>query len=131
MQAGGSHQIYASWFSSRLKAYPDRLYTLGSNNQVFQGLKEWKNLTTKDSKEGGIEASLFFPFVVDPSSFPKDPTAFAADILKGTLSDPRTKKPVTEELSALLFPGRQNVGAAELADEISALAGPYCGVFYG
>jgi hypothetical protein len=139
---GGSHQIYASWFGAQLKAYPDRLYTLGSNNQVFQGLKEWKNLTTEDT-EGKREKndnpsraappSLFLPphssvlsvsSVVDLSS---DPAAYAVAILGEALANPETKGPVTEELSGLLFPGRRNVEATELANEISVLAKPYCG----
>ncbi|GHV14370.1 hypothetical protein FACS189491_10600 [Spirochaetia bacterium] len=142
---GGSHQIYASWFGSQLKAYPGRLYTLGSNNQVFQGLKEWKNLTAEiaEGTEGGRReepllpnsSAIPVPSVVDPPSsprieevgLPEDPAAFAVTILKEVLSDPRTKIPVTAELSGLLFPGREEVGAAELTDEINVLAGPYCG----
>jgi hypothetical protein len=148
VSAGGSHQIYASWFGSQIKAYPGRLYTLGSNNQVFQGLPEWERLTTKDTKDtkgkreknnnpsGAISPPSFSSppnsfvsfesFVVDPSS---NSAGIAVSILKEALANPKTKGPVTEELSALLFPGRRDVAAAELADEISALAGPYCGVY--
>ncbi|GHV61039.1 hypothetical protein AGMMS49587_04130 [Spirochaetia bacterium] len=132
---GGSHQIYASWFSSRLKAYPDRLYTLGSNNQVFQGLKEWKNLTTKDTKDtkgkNADPSSIAYQARITNIRLPEDPAGFAVTILGEALSDPRTKGPMMEELSALLFPGRQGVEAGELAGEIGALAGPYCGVNYG
>ncbi|MDR2798160.1 MAG: DUF115 domain-containing protein [Treponema sp.] len=37
--AGGSHDIYAAWFRQHLQTYPERIYTLGSNNPVFKTLK--------------------------------------------------------------------------------------------
>jgi hypothetical protein len=156
---GGSHRIYASWFGSQLKAYPDRLYTLGGNHQVFQGLKEWpeiefKKLTTKDTKDtkdtkkknrengtsvGAVSPPSFESFVVDPSSpprivevrLPEDPAGLAVSTLKEALADPRTKGPAAEELAALLFPGRGHVEAGELTDEISILADPYCRAING
>ncbi|MDR3115538.1 MAG: DUF115 domain-containing protein [Treponema sp.] len=37
--AGGSHAIYAAWFRQHLQTYPERLYSLGTNNPVFNTLK--------------------------------------------------------------------------------------------
>jgi hypothetical protein len=36
--AGGSHGIYAAWFSRQLEAYPGRLFSLGNNHPLFRGL---------------------------------------------------------------------------------------------
>ncbi|MDR2104046.1 MAG: DUF115 domain-containing protein [Treponema sp.] len=36
--SGGSHDIYASWFSRQLAAYPKRLFSLGNNHPLFKGL---------------------------------------------------------------------------------------------
>jgi hypothetical protein len=36
--AGGSHDIYASWFSRQLALYPGRLFSLGNNHPLFKGL---------------------------------------------------------------------------------------------
>jgi hypothetical protein len=127
---GKSHEIYAAWFRSRIKTYPDRIYTLGNNNQVFQSLKKWENLTTKNTPNLRAADTKGKKIRISPVNLPENPAGLAAAILKEALSDPRTKKPVMEELSALLFPGR-TPEVAELADEIGILADPYCRAING
>jgi hypothetical protein len=129
---GGSHQIYASWFGSQLKVYPDRLYTLGSNNQVFQDLKAWTGSGTEKFTPVGSPPSIPpAPFRVISVRLPENPGAFALAVLGEALTNPLTQGSLMKELSALLFPGRQDVTAAELADEIGELGTPYCGVCHG
>ncbi|GHV92123.1 hypothetical protein AGMMS50268_26260 [Spirochaetia bacterium] len=130
ISGGGSHQIYASWFAGQIKAYPGRLYTLGSNNQVFQGLPNWTE-TDMISARALVDPPSSSPHSsarITQVKLPEDPAGFALRVLTEALSDPRITVPVREELSALLFPGKSNVGAAELVDEIRGLAGPYGGV---
>ncbi|GHU15703.1 hypothetical protein FACS1894163_03430 [Spirochaetia bacterium] len=131
ISGGKSHEIYAAWFSSRIKTYPGRIYTLGNNNQVFQGLP---GRTGTGAAAAGITSGPGLgtgPCArISPVNLPENPAGLGAAILKEALSDPRTKKPVMEELSALLFPGG-TPGAAELADEISVLAAPYCRAING
>jgi hypothetical protein len=138
ISAGGSHQIYASWFGSQLKAYPGRLYTLGGgNHEVFRGLESRAEPAGmgEDAPPAPSPAPICHVAPVRPrkgSAGGMDCGAgFAAAILGEALADPRTRGPLGEELSALLFPGRQDVGVADLRDEISGLAGPYCGADHG
>jgi hypothetical protein len=35
ISAGGSHAVYASWFARHIAAYPNRVFSLGDNNEVF------------------------------------------------------------------------------------------------
>jgi hypothetical protein len=97
MQAGGSHSVYASWFSRQIEAYPKRLKSLGSNNAVFGSLKS--------ALEIGIAAEKKKPLLKTVSCrFGTHPAKKAAHILKTALNNPLYGSRLKEELSPLLYP---------------------------
>jgi hypothetical protein len=49
LKAAGSYRIYAEWFNRQLRAYPKRLFTLGNNHPVFDGLGAAGGLYGADS----------------------------------------------------------------------------------
>ncbi|MDR3248521.1 MAG: DUF115 domain-containing protein [Treponema sp.] len=111
MQGGGSHQIYAQWFSAQLASYPDRLYTLGNNNSLFNPLPPL--------------VPEFDPAPAPPSPRLIDNAAAGGivsrglDILKTALNDRNTADALTRELAPLLLT------AGGLWEEIENLVRPY------
>jgi hypothetical protein len=120
---GGSHKIYAAWFQKQLAVWPERIFSLGNNNPVFQNLKPW------DHPGGGLRGGQ------EKTAAPRRPAletaapagisaARGAEILTEALSSPLAES-LAGELAPLLFPGRRDVSAGELAGDIQALARPY------
>jgi hypothetical protein len=109
--AGGSHDIYASWFSRQLAAYPGRLFSLGNNHPLFNGLANPETA----GEEG--PAGLSRKFWVNR----EDLAGRAAEILLKTLSDDRTSAALTGELAPLLLPDEDNPGPARLREALSPI----------
>ncbi|MDR1302511.1 MAG: DUF115 domain-containing protein [Treponema sp.] len=115
---GGSHAIYAAWFNQHVQAYPERLFTLGSNNPVFNALNP---RILQDQPEQ--------PLVLGVQTIPwqDDPVEQAATLLLKALSNPSIGARIQEELRSLLAleePG-QTQCAETLSTQILKLIEPY------
>jgi hypothetical protein len=97
MQAGGSHSVFASWFSRQIAAYPKRIQALGSNNAVFNSLKSPLGI----SKSKKAELPVFKTVTLH---FDENPAKQALSILKTALTNPLYEARLKEELSPLTFP---------------------------
>ena len=92
IRTSGSHGIYASWFTSHLSSFPDRLYSLGKSGYgVPQGKpfldKKGKDarLTTENKKNTAGKKSLI-------------------DVIVKAIDNPGTGKQIGKELKELLLP---------------------------
>jgi hypothetical protein len=97
MHAGGSHSVYASWFSRQIAAYPKRLRSLGSNNAVFNSLK-----STMEIRESKKTKRPVFKTV--SLRFDENPAKQALSILKTALTNPLYEAKLKEELLPLTYP---------------------------
>lgn len=121
--ASGSHGIYAAWFKGQLKAYPDRLFSLGANNPVFDALR--REASPAVHPWSGTEAAL--P-VCMPNKFGSKNSGSknsgldrAARALAAALERPETAGVLCKELGPLLLPDTEKPGPEALASEIQAL----------
>jgi hypothetical protein len=126
IREGGSHRIYAAWFQKQVAAWPDRIFSLGNNNSVFQRLKSWDKTGGQTAVRGNTQESglLGEPMPVPPG----ERSARGAEILARALLDPGPAAALTAELAPLLFPhdpGQTEAAPGELAEELRALARPY------
>ncbi|MDR1443864.1 MAG: DUF115 domain-containing protein [Treponema sp.] len=118
LREGGSHRIYAEWFAARLASYPGRLYTLGDNNRLFEGLPR---ITVRDAAPAGKAASGGF----HEQRPLKDAPGLALGILEAALEDERTRETLAGELAPLIFPGGPRPRRAELRAGIESIIRPY------
>ena len=123
IQAGGSYDIYASWFSRQLAAYPKRLYSLGSNNAVFSSLETSSLETTKSGKNRPVWKPL--SIIINAFSIRE-----AILFLIEALENPKYSTKLIEELSPLIITGKNHSSPEELAEAILSLTQPFFG-FHG
>jgi hypothetical protein len=130
LRTGGSHGIYASWFSRQLEAWPRRLFSLGKNNPVFAGLGApdfESGLPGASGFESGLPkqepGQTRKPFGTLLLKKPENPAKKAAALLAALLHDRRYGGKAAEELSCLLFPGPEPVPLRDLEETIFFLAG--------
>jgi hypothetical protein len=103
--ASGSHGIYAQWFARQMAAYPDRLFSLGNNNSVF------------DKHSTGIFPRKLMPIknfpieIVISNDKPSSETASA--VLLQALESGETREILLRELGPLLFPSNSPASAKE------------------
>jgi hypothetical protein len=102
----GSHGIYAQWFARQMDAYPDRLFSLGNNNAVFNKRSapplSWP-------AEGEKPAAAEIVSLQDRNALEG-----AVQTLLGALDSEGAGKIIAEELSPLLFPGGMSGGPGAL-----------------
>jgi hypothetical protein len=111
--SGGSHDIYASWFSRQLAAYSGRLFSLGNNHPLF------KDLVSPDGEAPGGE----FPGEEDSGGFTRkvwinreDLAGRAAAHLLNALED--APAALTGELATLLLPNQDAPSSAQLREAL-------------
>lgn len=124
--AGGSHNIYASWFGRQLGTYPKRLYTLGNNHPVFKNLKPWgaaDRSFDRPSKRKSAARTLGFQTIPPGTNLAKQGT----EILIQALAVPQTSERIKRELTLLLFPDEKDVAAETLCDKILDITAAYTG----
>ncbi|MDR2101840.1 MAG: DUF115 domain-containing protein [Treponema sp.] len=115
MASGGSHDIYASWFSRRLAAYPGRLFSLGNNHPLFGDLKIREET---DPDAGGKGAGrVFRKFWVNR----EDLAGRAAALLLDALNDEKTAAALTGELAPLVLPDEDDPGPAQLRQALAPI----------
>ena len=112
LNAGGSFDIYSSWFKKQLESYPKRLYSLGENNSVFDSLRI---VTNKELCPGNVKLIKSFDMsdIIEIDSDTCLATK-AINILEKGLKDTTHTAILMEELAPLLLP-------AETAPSINAL----------
>jgi hypothetical protein len=131
LRAGGSHGIYASWFGRQLGAWPKRIFSLGKNHPVFEGISspDFERELGLPQKGPGRDRKLFETLhlkktmnssINDSIDFSKQ----AALLLKSALRDDRYAGKISEELRELLFPGPGSVPAGDLEEAALSLACP-------
>jgi hypothetical protein len=131
IKSGKSLEIYAEWFKSRIAAFPDRIFSLGGNHEVFENslpkkpLIETgsKNLTTEYTEKTLFLCETLCSSVVKYSSFKVVPAngsaqgrvKQAADALQASLNDPKFSTTLTDELAPLLYPSVDNIAENKTA----------------
>jgi len=117
---GGSLDVYAAWFKSRLSSFPQRVFSLGSNHEVFTGI-------ARDCPPGGNGSGRgrehFEP--VKPADNPKGRAGLAARAISAALGDPRYAPGLKTELSPLLFPSQTDIPAREISGALHDIAKRY------
>jgi hypothetical protein len=106
--ASGSHGIYAAWFKQRLEACPKRLFTLGTNNQVFAKLTGGTYKLEQGGSSGAAAGATGLIQFSERAVRAGNP----AEILIKALEDPAAGPLIIKELGDLLFPGEADAGAA-------------------
>ena len=117
IRSGGSHDIYAAWFNSRLASWPQRVFSLGSSNAALPV----KALACGSAYGGGMFK------VVEKKGSGEQRCALAAQTLIAALDSPQYAAELVSELAPLLFPSRQDVTAGEVAEALHGIAGKYWG----
>jgi hypothetical protein len=120
--AGGSHEIYASWFGRQIELWPRRLFSLGKNNPVFRNLLEGTPALLGKPPPG----TDFFRFSAGALKKPKNAAGKGAAILRAALGESPYKSALREELVPLLFPG-QNPSAEDIKEAVASFARPQGG----
>jgi hypothetical protein len=129
---GKSHEIYAAWFDGERRSWPGRIFSLGPNHPVFDGLKipgpDRNDAPPADPRQN-CPADIPVTAPRDPASqagawrrAPADRAAGAADILATALRDPALAAPLMRELAPMLFPEKDEVPPEEAAAELRAMA---------
>jgi hypothetical protein len=121
VRTGGSHGIYASWFSRQLAAWPRRIFSLGKNNPVFGDPRLEDFGTGLSGQEPGGTQKPFGTLFLEKH---ENLSGEGAALLKAALNDPRYGGNAAGELEALLFPGSSPVPPRDLEDAVLSLASP-------
>ena len=112
IQAGGSYDVYAAWFNSRVASMPGRVFSLGASSAA---------LPEKDLAAGGGQKDGMFR-VIAAKGPPEERRAIAADTLIAALGNPQYAAALRAELAPLLFPSQPEAPAGEIADALRTIA---------
>jgi len=127
IKSGGSLDVYAAWFKARIGSFPKRVFSLGSNHEVFDSLSREglsiKNILPRSYTEYGVLEDHFE--LVNTAVIPKGRARRAAEALSAALGDPRYAQTLCAELSPLLFPSQTDVPAQEIAGALQDIAKRY------
>jgi len=123
IKSGGSLDVYAAWFKSRLGSFPKRVFSLGGNHEVFDELARENSFGGNgNSRVSG--RNHFEP--VKQADIPEGRARRAAEAIIAALGDPRYAQTLCAELSPLLFPSQTEVPADEITGVLREIAGRYC-----
>jgi len=122
IKAGGSLDVYAAWFKSRLDAFPKRIFSLGGNHEVFNGLKP-ENPFGGNGNSRNPGRDYFEP--VKQADIPEGRARRAVQAIITALGDPKYARTLADELSPLLFPSQTDVPAEEIAGALRDIAKRY------
>jgi hypothetical protein len=118
MRAGGSLDIYAAWFKNRIASWPARVFSLGGNHPVFDGLPQ-------RALRGGGSAGYFREIAINAP--PQEQCGRVAETLIGALGGMQYAGVLRRELAPLLFPSETDVSPARIAEELRDIARRYGG----
>jgi hypothetical protein len=115
IKSGGSLEIYAAWFKSRIAEWPDRIFSLGGNHEVFENSLPKKPLEKEERR-----SENWFK-VISASGSVQGRVKQAAEALQASLNDSKFAATLTEELAPLLCPSNNNT--VEIARILGEIAG--------
>jgi len=122
IKAGGSLDVYAAWFKSRLASFPRRVFSLGANHELFDCLARVVPLEgSGNSRNKGRD--YFEPVILADN--PKGRVRRAQDAICAALGDSRYAQALKTELSPLLFPSQTDVPTQEFAGALRDIAKRY------
>jgi hypothetical protein len=119
---GGSLDVYAAWFKTRLGSFPKRVFSLGGNHEVFNSIARENPFAGNGS--GRVRAEDYFEPVKQAVSH-EGRVRRAAGAVISSLGDPQYASTLALELSPLLFPSRTDVTAQEIAGALREIAEQY------
>jgi hypothetical protein len=122
IKSGGSLDVYASWFKSRLGSLPKRVFSLGPSHEVFGGLSRGNPF--EGSGGGGAKTEDHFE-PVKTSDIPGGRVRRAAEAITTALGDKQYAPTLIAELSPLLFPLRTDAAAGEISGALNEIAKRY------
>jgi len=114
--------VYAAWFKSRVGSFPKRIYSLGANHEVFNGIT--REAPFADNGNGMVSPQDHFKPVKQTDN-PKDRVRRAAQAICSALGDPQYAEALKAELSPLLFPSQTDVPPEEIAEALRKIAERY------
>jgi len=114
IQQGGGLGIYAAWFKNRLASLPDRIFTIGENNEVFKD-----GLSTEC---GEIKNTNECFKTVSVKGNPDDFCKRGITALLNALNDNKYADNLKKELIPLLFPGEEKAELKNLEKAILELS---------
>ncbi|MCL2043494.1 MAG: DUF115 domain-containing protein [Treponema sp.] len=117
--AGGSHDVYAAWFNSRIALLPGRIFSLGGNHANLENRLPQK---TPAAGMHRINRQEYFK-VID--TIHEDRCGRAAETITAALHDSRYADTLSSELAPLLFPLQAKVTAGEIAGALHNLTHKY------
>ncbi|MDR0496867.1 MAG: DUF115 domain-containing protein [Treponema sp.] len=109
LKAGGSYDIYASWFKKQLNSYPKKLHALGGNNPIF-GLSD--SMTSSTFPHRVLTDFRIIPCKTDSRK--------AHSVLEKALKD-NFHSEIQKELSLLLLPDNTETPLVELINAIRSI----------
>ncbi|MDR0553679.1 MAG: DUF115 domain-containing protein [Treponema sp.] len=121
--ASGSNGIYAAWFKRQLADYPERLFSLGNNNPVFDPLGSLDAFSLRD--EDFPERASPGTAVYSIEKAGTEAVRRAVQALTNALDHPQTTGILLGELGPLILPDREAPGPAALKAEIQTLGRRY------
>ena len=133
IRAGGSHEVYAAWFRSRLASWSGRVFSLGGRGGVFESAPSLAPFL-KAGSPGGDRRDRFRELSL--KGLPGERCRLAGEALIAALGDPKRAPALAGELAPLLFPSRCDSPAGsdlagDLAEELRGIAGRYSGWLAG
>ena len=111
IRAGGSHDVYAAWFNSRLSSWPNRIFPLGGIHESLESRLPRLSLATAGARRtsGVFKAQA-------AKSAPHRKQALLA--LTTALEEGQYAEALSDELRPLLFPSQPQASAKEIADAL-------------
>ena len=126
IRAGGSHDVYAAWFRSRLESWRGRVFSLGGGHGIFDD----GPFPRPPAKGSGRSLDGFR--AVPARGLPAQRCGRALDALVAALGDPGHSATLVAELAPLLLPdARPGDPALDLAEALRDIAGRYLGASPG
>ncbi|MDR0456714.1 MAG: DUF115 domain-containing protein [Treponema sp.] len=119
IRAGGSHDVYAAWFKTRIASLSARIFSLGGNHAVLGN--SLSQINTGGGRGGYKNFDHFKIMTLNGSAAER--CNCAAETLIAALDDPQYAALLSGELAPLLFPLRTGVPAGEIAEELRSIAG--------
>jgi hypothetical protein len=118
---GGSHDVYAAWFKSRLASWPKRIFSLGGNHNILENSLPQGSLAKIGKQKNGGDFKM-----IATNISPKERCKKAVSALLDALGTAEYAKTLTDELAPLLLPSKAKVSAQGVADALYGIAKKYC-----
>jgi len=101
IRAGGSHDVYAAWFKSRLASWRGRVFSLEGGHGIFGDGPSLRSVVPFAERGGDFQA-------IPAKGLPAERCGRALEALIITLKDPKYSAVLVGELAPLLFPLRSD-----------------------